>query len=120
MAKATTTVKSYQDIPVDRRQEVIAWVDSDSGGFRFKRDPSRSKTWHFGCRLTAWQVGDGPVVHEKVFVRKERLNDADSLKLIRQTPKGRLIQFQARLPKDASSLQKSQWYWRLDGCWDVR
>lgn len=115
MAKQSKLISTYEDVPIESKIRFVGWIDPKSGGFRFKRDEQRSKTWHFGCQLVAWQANHGPVVREKVFIRKQRLSDSLAMSLIRQTPKGRIIEFVGSRPEDTKSLQKSLWYVRIDG-----
>ncbi len=115
MEKQSKLISTYDDLPLESKIRFVGWIDPNSGGFRFKRDEQRSKTWHFGCKLVAWQANHGPVVREEIFIRKQRLNDSFAMSLIRQTPKGRIIEFEGSRPADTKSLQKSIWYVRIDG-----
>ena len=114
MAKKSKAFSSYKELPFRSKIRFVGWIDPKQGGFRYERG-DRSNTWRFGCQLVAWQANSGPVVHEKIYVRKERIDGASAMRLIRQTPKGRVIQFQGSRPSGTAAQQKGFWYVKLEG-----
>lgn len=115
MAKRSKLVSTFEDLPIGSKVQFVGLIDPRDGGFRFKPNAKRSKTWHFGCQLITWQANQGPVIREPIYLRKQRLDDSLVMRLIRQTRKGRIIQFQGSRPSDTASLDKSLWYVKLEG-----
>ena len=114
MAKQSKLISTYEDLPLESKFRFVGLIDPSSGGSRFKSG-ERSKTWHFVCKIVAWQANHGPVVREKIFIRKQRLSDSIVKSLIRQTPQGRIIEFVGSRPAETKSLDKSIWYVRIHG-----
>lgn len=102
MAKTSKGVATFKDLPVDKRVEITALVNPKERGARWLKD-ERKQTWEVTVLLVAWQVGDGPVVREELCIRAVDLDKSSSASLVRQTPKGRTIQFTGKRPRRLGS-----------------
>lgn len=102
MAKAKKAIATFKDLPVDKPVVISALINREVRGARWLTD-ERKQTWEVTVWLVAWQAGDGPVVHEQLCIRATDLDKESSAKLVRQTPKGRSIQFTGKRPKRLGS-----------------
>jgi hypothetical protein len=98
MTKAKKPITTFKDLPIERTVEFIGLIKPEYGGSRYIQD-ERNHIWQFVATLVAWQANGGPLLHEELAIRKMDLDNSDAVALVRQTPKGRMIQFTGRRPR---------------------
>jgi hypothetical protein len=104
MAKARKAISTFKDLPIEKTVEFVGLIHPEYGGSRWNQD-ERNQTWDFVATLVAWQANEGPVLREELFIRKKQLDSPNAVTLVRQTPKGRMIQFTGRRPRRLGASQ---------------